>query len=230
MQGFLSRDGMPPAELLAAGARRGPRLRRRAHRRPRSSRSSRLHAPARSEAAPLTARRLLLATGAVDELPEIPGARERWGRDFLHCPYCHGWEVRDQPLGVLGTVPARSSTRTCSGNGPTTSSSSRTRIAATDDERAALDARGIDVVDGIVARLVVVDDRLSARASSTTAARSRATRSSCGRRFAPDARRPARRARLRGRRGGLRPRRRRRPDERRPASGRPATPPTRARR
>ncbi|MEJ7718938.1 MAG: hypothetical protein WKF58_00030 [Ilumatobacteraceae bacterium] len=42
---------------------------------------------------------------ALAELPDIPGVRERWGRDLLHCPYCHGWEVRDQPLGVLGTIP-----------------------------------------------------------------------------------------------------------------------------
>ena len=41
----------------------------------------------------LTARRILIATGAGDELPDISGARERWGRDVLHCPYCHGWEV-----------------------------------------------------------------------------------------------------------------------------------------
>ena len=53
----------------------------------------------------LNARRVLVATGVRDELPDIPGVRERWGRDLLHCPYCHGWEVRDQPLGVLGTVP-----------------------------------------------------------------------------------------------------------------------------
>ena len=48
---------------------------------------------------------MLLATGAADELPDVAGARERWGRDLLHCPYCHGWEVRDQPLGVLATGP-----------------------------------------------------------------------------------------------------------------------------
>lgn len=53
----------------------------------------------------LRARRIVLTTGVTDELPEIPGVRERWGRDLLHCPYCHGWEVRDQPLGVLGTLP-----------------------------------------------------------------------------------------------------------------------------
>jgi thioredoxin reductase len=53
----------------------------------------------------LKARRILVATGVRDELPDIPGVRDRWGRDLLHCPYCHGWEVRDQPLGVLGTLP-----------------------------------------------------------------------------------------------------------------------------
>jgi thioredoxin reductase len=51
------------------------------------------------------ARRLLIATGLVDELPEIPGLRERWGREVVHCPYCHGWEVRDRLIGVLATGP-----------------------------------------------------------------------------------------------------------------------------
>ncbi|MEV0236561.1 hypothetical protein [Nonomuraea sp. NPDC050786] len=50
-------------------------------------------------------RRVLVATGLRDELPGIPGARERWGKDLLHCPYCHAYEVRDQPLAVLGTHP-----------------------------------------------------------------------------------------------------------------------------
>ena len=54
---------------------------------------------------PLRARRVLVATGLGDELPDLPGVRERWGRDLLHCPYCHGYEVRDQPLGVLGGTP-----------------------------------------------------------------------------------------------------------------------------
>ena len=46
-------------------------------------------------------RRLLVTTGLVDGLPAIEGLRERWGRDVLHCPYCHGWEVRDQAIGVI---------------------------------------------------------------------------------------------------------------------------------
>ncbi|WP_252199832.1 NAD(P)/FAD-dependent oxidoreductase [Brevibacterium sp. RIT 803] len=50
-------------------------------------------------------RRLLIATGLVDELPEIPGVREQWGHGVLHCPYCHGWEVRDGRIAVLVTAP-----------------------------------------------------------------------------------------------------------------------------
>ncbi|GAA3169595.1 NAD(P)/FAD-dependent oxidoreductase [Blastococcus jejuensis] len=53
----------------------------------------------------VSARRLLVATGLVDELPDVPGLADRWGRDVLHCPYCHGWEVRDQPIGILATGP-----------------------------------------------------------------------------------------------------------------------------
>ena len=51
------------------------------------------------------ARRLLVTTGLADELPDVPGVAERWGRDVLHCPYCHGWEVRDQVIAVLGSGP-----------------------------------------------------------------------------------------------------------------------------
>lgn len=53
----------------------------------------------------LTARALILATGITDELPTIPGLAQRWGRSILHCPYCHGWEVRDQRFGVIATSP-----------------------------------------------------------------------------------------------------------------------------
>lgn len=50
------------------------------------------------------ARRLILATGVVDELPPIPGLADHWGTQVLHCPYCHGWEVRDQRIIVLATT------------------------------------------------------------------------------------------------------------------------------
>ena len=51
------------------------------------------------------ARRVLVTTGVVDELPDVPGLAERWGREVLHCPYCHGWEVRDGAVAVLATSP-----------------------------------------------------------------------------------------------------------------------------
>jgi thioredoxin reductase len=53
----------------------------------------------------VAARRLLVTSGLVDDLPEVPGLADRWGRDVLYCPYCHGWEFRDAPLGVLATDP-----------------------------------------------------------------------------------------------------------------------------
>lgn len=51
------------------------------------------------------AKRLILATGVVDELPSIPGLRERWGQTVFHCPYCHGYELDRGRLGVLATSP-----------------------------------------------------------------------------------------------------------------------------
>jgi thioredoxin reductase len=103
-QGFLSRDGMPPAELLAAGRAEvtgyGVELVEDQVVGMEAGFSVRL-----AGSRVLRARRILVATGVGDELPEIPGIRQRWGRDLLHCPYCHGWEVRDQPIGVLGTQP-----------------------------------------------------------------------------------------------------------------------------
>ena len=109
MHGFLSRDGMPPADLLAVGREEaadygvdfieGQVV---------SIEPGFSVTLADGEA--LEARRLLIATGATDELPPIPGLRERWGEDFLHCPYCHGWEVRDPRSGCSGPAPARSST------------------------------------------------------------------------------------------------------------------------
>ena len=51
-------------------------------------------------------RKLILATGVVDILPEIPGLRERWGGGVIHCPYCHGWETRDRPWAFFVAEPA----------------------------------------------------------------------------------------------------------------------------
>lgn len=58
-----------------------------------------------ADGSPVQARRLVLATGVRDSLPLIPGLQDRWGVSVLHCPYCHGYEVRDRPLGVLANHP-----------------------------------------------------------------------------------------------------------------------------
>src|SRR5258705_1857624 len=102
MQGFLSRDGMPPQELLAAGREEilGYGVEFVEDRVVEIEPGFTLRLAGGNV---LEARRLLIATGVHDELPDIAGARERWGRDFLHCPYCHGWEVRDQSIAVLAT-------------------------------------------------------------------------------------------------------------------------------
>jgi thioredoxin reductase len=52
-----------------------------------------------------SAARIVLATGVRDELPGLPGLAERWGVSVLHCPYCHGYEVAGQRLGMLATLP-----------------------------------------------------------------------------------------------------------------------------
>jgi thioredoxin reductase len=55
------------------------------------------------DARQLTARKLLLATGVVDELPEIEGLEALYGTSVHHCPYCDGWEWRDRPLAIYGS-------------------------------------------------------------------------------------------------------------------------------
>ena len=160
MQGFLSRDGMPPADLLALAREevRGYGVEIIEDEVVEIEPGFTL---ALAGGGSLTARRLLLTTGAVDDLPDIPGARERWGRDFLHCPYCHGWEVRDQAIGVLGTDPGSVDhaqlLRQWSDDVVFFSHSQ----SLTAEERAALDARGIAVIEGTVTAFSVVDDRLT---------------------------------------------------------------------
>jgi thioredoxin reductase len=160
MHGFLSRDGMPPAELLAVGreeiAAYGVELARDAVVDARPDGSIELAGGRR-----LTARRLLVATGLVDEIPDIPGVRERWGRDLLHCPYCHGWEVRDQPLGVLGTVPGSVDHALLVRQWSADVVFFTNTYQLDDVERRQLEARAVRIEDGIVSRLVIDDDRLT---------------------------------------------------------------------
>lgn len=103
---FLTQDGTAPDVLYSAGraevqAYGGQILRGAVDTLERDGDKFRIRAKGRR----VTARRVLVATGARDELPDIPGLAERWGIDVLHCPYCHGWEVRYQHIGVLSTGP-----------------------------------------------------------------------------------------------------------------------------
>ena len=160
MQGFLSRDGMPPADLLAAGRsevdRYGVELV--------DGQVVGIDAGFfvwLAGGRVLRARRILITTGVHDVLPDIAGARERWGRDLLHCPYCHGWEVRDQPLGVLGTHPGavEHALLVRQWSDDVVFFAHTHRLTA--GERGRLRARGIQIVYGEVDRLIVEADRLT---------------------------------------------------------------------
>jgi len=157
MQGYLSRDGMAPTELLAAGRAEvtgyGVEIVRDT-----VARVDAGFTVVRAGGEAMGARRILVTTGVGDELPDIPGVRERWGRDLLHCPYCHGWEVRDQPLGVLGTDPAAvlHAQLVRQWSDDIVFFAHTLDVSAT--ERAELKARAIRVIDGEVVRLVVEND------------------------------------------------------------------------
>jgi thioredoxin reductase len=107
VHGLLGHDGTPPAELLERGRAEVRRYGGHvvAGEVTTAVRNDQEFAVLLADGRSIGARRLLVATGLADELPEIPGLRERWGREVVYCPYCHGWEVRDQAIGVLASGP-----------------------------------------------------------------------------------------------------------------------------
>jgi thioredoxin reductase len=159
MQGFLSRDGISPADLLATAraevAGYGVELVDGQVVEIEAGFSIRL-----ASGRVLNSHRILVATGIRDELPEIPGVRERWGRDLLHCPYCHGWEVRDQPIGVLGTVPGSVQHAHLVRQWSEDVAFFVHTYDLTPAEQLQLEARGVQIVRGEVAQLVVEGDQL----------------------------------------------------------------------
>ncbi|MET9553504.1 NAD(P)/FAD-dependent oxidoreductase [Streptomyces sp. NPDC006645] len=113
VHGLLGQEGVPPAELLRRGREEvrgyGGEL-------VAGEVISAVPADPSAEGDPrftvtladgtaLRARRLLVATGLRDVLPDVPGLAEHWGHGVVHCPYCHGWEVRDEPIGILAVGP-----------------------------------------------------------------------------------------------------------------------------
>ena len=106
VHGFFTRDGMPPEELLKIGREQVeayPSVEVRSARVTGASGENGDFEATLDDGTVVRARKLLLATGVVDELPDKPGFKEFWGRGVYHCPYCHGWEVRDRPLAVLSS-------------------------------------------------------------------------------------------------------------------------------
>ncbi|HST60159.1 MAG TPA: FAD-dependent oxidoreductase, partial [Longimicrobium sp.] len=111
MHNFFTRDGTPPAEMRALAR---AELAEYATVRIRDARVEAIQRQADGTfdvalagGETVRTRRILLATGVRDELPPIDGLPALWGRAALHCPYCHGYEVRDAPLAVLGGTPDR---------------------------------------------------------------------------------------------------------------------------
>lgn len=106
--GFLGQDGRPPAQIMREARRQleaYPTVEWRAGEAIEASGEIGAFTVHTADGQEYAARRLILALGVRDTLPEIPGLRERWGVTVLHCPYCHGFEVRDRPLGVLAGHP-----------------------------------------------------------------------------------------------------------------------------
>lgn len=105
MHGFLSRDGTPPAEVRRIACEQLEPYES-VERRPLAARSAERVSGGfelgLEDGSRVTARRLLLAHGMRYGLPEVEGVSELWGERIFHCPYCHGWEVRDRPIAVYG--------------------------------------------------------------------------------------------------------------------------------
>ncbi|MFG1938465.1 NAD(P)/FAD-dependent oxidoreductase [Micromonospora tulbaghiae] len=161
---LLGHDGVPPAELLARGrdevGRYGGHLTE--GRVEKVARDDAGFEVALADGRRIRAGHVLVATGLVDELPEMPGLRERWGRDVVHCPYCHGWEVRERPIGVLGTGPMSvHQTLLFRQWSDDVVYLRHTAPPLTDEQAEQLAARGVPVVEGEVAAVETDGDRLT---------------------------------------------------------------------
>ena len=102
--GLLGHDGRPPAELYASGRRElvaYPSVEVRDGAVTVASSTEGGFTVTLTDGSVELTQRLILATGMDYQIPELPGLAERWGRSVFHCPFCHGWEVRDRPLCVL---------------------------------------------------------------------------------------------------------------------------------
>lgn len=164
LHNYLGREGAAPAELLEIGreevSRYGVEVRR--DRVTSAERTRAGFALGLQHGGRVVARRLVLATGVVDVLPDVPGLAERFGRDVLHCPYCHGWEVAGQPLGIVASGPdhvERALLFRQWSEDVVILLNGQPAPHADDAER--LTARGIRWVAGRISRVVVADDAIT---------------------------------------------------------------------
>jgi thioredoxin reductase len=164
VHGLLGHDGRPPAELLERGRTEvrsygGHVVSGEVVDAVRDGEDFRVEL---ADGRVVVGRRLLVTSGLLDELPPVEGLAARWGRDVLHCPYCHGWEVRGQAIGVLATGPMavhQALLFSQLSDDVVLFSHSVLPLAPADAERLA--ARGVEVVEGEVVAVEVVSDRLS---------------------------------------------------------------------
>ena len=159
---LLTRDGTPPAELYRLGHIEVERYGGRRVTGTVCSVHGSLGAFAvRLESQAIAAHRIIVATGGRDELPDVPGLAERWGKDVVHCGFCHGFEVRDQRIGVLATGPmAIHQAMMFRLLSPHVTVLAHTAPPSAEQTRD-LTERGIVVVAGIVAEVLTEDDQLT---------------------------------------------------------------------
>lgn len=163
IHGLLGLDGTPPAEFLTRGRAevRGYGGEVRSAEVVTAAIEGTGFPVGLANGSSVTARRLLLASGLVDELPDIPGLREHWGRDVVHCPYCHGWEIRDQAIGVLATGPMAAHQALLFRQWSDNIILFSRGLPISEEQREQLAARAIEVIDAEVEALEITDDRIT---------------------------------------------------------------------
>ena len=164
VHGYLSRDGINPGQLLSLG--RGEVLSYGGTLTEGEAVSARRTSEGFDvllrDGRRFSCRRLLVTTGLTDELPPIDGLRGQWGKGVVHCPYCHGWEIRGQRIGVLGTGPLSvHQTLLFRQWSPDITLFLNDTVEPTDEEWDKLAARAVTVVDGAVASVDAVDGDLT---------------------------------------------------------------------
>jgi thioredoxin reductase len=166
---YLGREGVNPLELLSIGRgeAEGYGGEIRSGEAVKATRTATGFAVELADGSTVEGRRLLVATGLTDELPDIPGLAERWGQDVLHCPYCHGWEVRDQSIGVIGSGPMSVHQALLWRQWSADITFYLNDVVELDDsQRKRFEARGIRVVDGKVRHLDDLDHQAFVVAST----------------------------------------------------------------